>query len=276
MSSLSSFTKASMRSVYSHETGQILSSSHSLYSESDDFKMTKWGETCDNGLKLPGFDQTIAEFLFAHQRMALFKFPTAVGVTNVFMLTLPFKALAETCEADNSVFNMPLLFAIALIGATVGGLLARQRRGELERLNDQLRQINAALRRQAKIESYAPNLSYAPVGRIPEKEVIVDSRKQELISNLKTGKNFLRNQDPEKAFLEFKAALELAQSLGDPIEEKKAVRGLGLVSISLATSAVDRFCLCNSTHIIFGKVVVSASDYHHLFPMSEHQPLSSK
>ncbi|CAL5419463.1 unnamed protein product [Camellia sinensis] len=31
-------------------------------------------------------------------------------------------------------------------GATVGGLLARHRRGELERLNEQLRQINAALR----------------------------------------------------------------------------------------------------------------------------------
>lgn len=111
-------------------------------------------------------------------------------------------------------------------------MLARRRRGELARLNDQLRQINAALRRQAKIESYAPNLSYAPVGRIPEKEVIVDSRKQQLISNLKTGKNFLRNQEPEKAFTEFKAALELAQSLGDPIEEKKAARGLGSVSYS--------------------------------------------
>ncbi|ERM94657.1 hypothetical protein AMTR_s00011p00209680 [Amborella trichopoda] len=143
---------------------------------------------------------------------------------------MPLEALAETCEAEYpSVFNMnmPLLFAIALIGATVGGLLARQRRGELERLNDQLRQINAALRRQAKIESYAPNLSYAPVGRVAEKEVIVDPRKERLVTNLKTGKNFLRNQDPEKAYAEFKAALELAQGLGDPIEEKKAARGLG-------------------------------------------------
>lgn len=74
-----------------------------------------------------------------------------------------------------------------------------------------------------------PSLSYAPVGsRIAENEVIVDPRKQELISRLKTGKNFLRNQDPEKAFVEFKTALELAQSLKDPIEEKKAARGLGV------------------------------------------------
>ena len=108
------------------------------------------------------------------------------------------------------------------------GLLARQRRGELARLNEQLRQINTALRRQAKIESYAPSLSYAPTaGRIPENEVIVDSRKQDLISRLKAGKNFLRNQEPDKAFLEFQTAIELAQILKDPTEEKKAARGLG-------------------------------------------------
>ncbi|XP_052180400.1 protein FLUORESCENT IN BLUE LIGHT, chloroplastic isoform X2 [Diospyros lotus] len=157
------------------------------------------------------------------------RYPAAVLiVANGLMLTTPFKALAETCEADRSVFDMPLLLFVALIGATVGGLLARQRKAELQRLNEQLRQINAALRRQAKIESYAPSLSYAPVGgRIPEDEVIVDPRKEELISRLKSGKNFLRNQDLEKAFVEFKAALELAQGLRDPIEEKKAARGLG-------------------------------------------------
>ncbi|KAM7483925.1 hypothetical protein LguiB_008508 [Lonicera macranthoides] len=108
-------------------------------------------------------------------------------------------------------------------------LLARQRKGEMKRLNEQLRQINAALRRQAKIESYAPNLSYAPVGSriVDDSQVIVDPRKHELISHLKNGKNFLRNQDPEKAYLEFEMALELAETLKDPIEEKKAARGLG-------------------------------------------------
>lgn len=95
-------------------------------------------------------------------------------------------------------------------------------------MNDQLRQINAALRRQAKIESYAPNLSYAPVGsKMAESDVIVDPRKELLITNLRTGKNYLRNQDPEKALAEFKAALEVAQDLGDYVEEKKAARGLG-------------------------------------------------
>lgn len=112
------------------------------------------------------------------------------------------------------------------------GLVARQRKGELQRLNEQLLQINAALRKQAKIESYAPTLSYAPIGggRIPDSEIIVDPKKQELISKLKSGKNFLRNQQPDKAFTEFKSALELAQNIKDPIEEKKAARGLGLQS----------------------------------------------
>uniref|UniRef100_A0A0V0HF32 Uncharacterized protein n=1 Tax=Solanum chacoense TaxID=4108 RepID=A0A0V0HF32_SOLCH len=123
---------------------------------------------------------------------------------------------------------MPILLLVALIGATVGGLVARQRKAELQRLNEQLRQINAALRRQAKIESYAPNLSYAPAsGRVAETEVIVDPRKEELISRLKNGKKFLRNQAPDKAQLEFKAALDLAQNLKEPLREKKAARGLG-------------------------------------------------
>ncbi|KAJ1401091.1 Tetratricopeptide-like helical domain superfamily [Sesbania bispinosa] len=160
-----------------------------------------------------------------HQR-----FPSSIFlVSNILMFSMPCKALAETCEADNSFFNMPILLAVALIGATVGGLLARQRRGELQKVNEQLLQINAALRKQAKIESYAPTLSYAPIGsgRILDNEIIVDPKKQELISKLKSGKNFLRNQQPDKAFTEFKTALEIAQNLKDPIEEKKAARGLG-------------------------------------------------
>ncbi|CAM8965552.1 unnamed protein product [Rhodiola kirilowii] len=69
--------------------------------------------------------------------------------------------LAETCEPNYVGLSMPVLLAVALVGATVGGLVARQRKRELQRVNEQLRQINTALRRQAKIESYAPKLSSA-------------------------------------------------------------------------------------------------------------------
>ncbi|KAI4991131.1 hypothetical protein ZWY2020_039502 [Hordeum vulgare] len=155
-------------------------------------------------------------------------FGKALVTSSAVMLVTPPSCLAEQCDPGYSLPNMPLLFAIAMVGATVGGLLARQRKGELKKLNDQLRQINASLRRQAKIESYAPALSYAPAAsKIPESEVIVDPHKQRLITYLRTGKNYLRNQAPDKAFSEFKAALDLAQSLGDHVEEKKAARGLG-------------------------------------------------
>ncbi|KAF8090352.1 hypothetical protein N665_0478s0013 [Sinapis alba] len=177
------------------------------------------------------FDKKLSAFEM-WQEIGRLKLPVmAVLFTNSLLMGTPLEALAaaEICvPEESSIFNMPVLLLVALVGATVGGLLARQRKGELQRLNEQLRQINTALRRQAKIESYAPGLSYAPVGaRIPESEIIVDPKKQELISRLKTGKTFLRNQELEKAFSEFKIALELAQSLGDPIEEKKAARGLG-------------------------------------------------
>lgn len=63
---------------------------------------------------------------------------------------------------------MGITEAIALIGALVGGLVARQRKKEAERLNEQLRKINMQLRQQARAGTvYAPGLSYAPVGRQP-------------------------------------------------------------------------------------------------------------
>ncbi|GAA0154808.1 hypothetical protein LIER_12683 [Lithospermum erythrorhizon] len=195
---------------------------HKLFNKSIFFKASKPNTLINNQLHQPPFAIHLKEML------NLRKSSFTIIFTNALILATPLEALAETCEAENSIFNMPLLLFVALIGATVGGLLARQRRGEMERLNEQLRQINAALRRQAKIESYAPALSYAPVGgRIPENEVIVDPRKHELISRLKSGKNFLRNQDPASAFNEFKTAFDLARDLKDPIEEKKAARGLG-------------------------------------------------
>lgn len=45
----------------------------------------------------------------------------AFVATNALMLATPLNALAETCETDNSVFNMPLLLFVSLVGATVGG-----------------------------------------------------------------------------------------------------------------------------------------------------------
>ncbi|KAM0923161.1 hypothetical protein ACQ4PT_005718 [Festuca glaucescens] len=161
------------------------------------------------------------------QKMAHVNLLRTAVISTMSILIMPLEASAETCQPANSFADMPIFISVALIGAAVGGLLARQRKEELKRLNNQLRQINTALRRQAQIESFAPGLTYAPVGRATETEVIVDPRKQQLVVNLKNGKNYMRNQDLDKAVTEFRTALELAESIGDRFEEKKAARGLG-------------------------------------------------
>ncbi|KAL3365070.1 hypothetical protein AABB24_010292 [Solanum stoloniferum] len=64
-------------------------------------------------------------------------------VANALMMTSPLDALAETCEVDNSpfnmLFNMPILLLVALIGATVGGFYMTGRlrvASLLQRLDD--------------------------------------------------------------------------------------------------------------------------------------------
>ncbi|PAN06753.1 hypothetical protein PAHAL_1G286100 [Panicum hallii] len=174
--------------------------------------------------RLPG---VLRGILLDHEKMACPDLLKAALLSTMSLLAVPLEASAETCQPPNSFANMPIFIAVALIGAAVGGLLARRRKEELKRLNNQLRQINTALRRQAQIESFAPGLTYAPVGRTKETDVVVDPRKQQLGTNLRNGKNYMRNQDLDKAVLEFRTALELAESIGDRFEEKKAARGLG-------------------------------------------------
>lgn len=54
---------------------------------------------------------------------------------------------------------------VALTGALVGGVSARRRKEELERLNEQLRTINTQLRQQARAGTlFAPGLTYVPPG----------------------------------------------------------------------------------------------------------------
>ncbi|KAI8564040.1 hypothetical protein RHMOL_Rhmol03G0152600 [Rhododendron molle] len=197
--------------------------------------------------------------LLAHQAMVLGRFPAfALFVVNALMFSTPLEALAETFEADKSIFNMPLLLFVAFMGAIVGVLLPRWKKENLKQQDEQLRQIKADLRRQEKIKSLAPTLRNAPaVGRVPENEVIADPRKHELISHLKSGDDFLMNQDPDKAFVEFVAALELANNLSDRTNMKKAGTGLGWLSVvvssfffGLQSSVPPCKCNDNSTKLL--------------------------
>lgn len=171
-------------------------------------------------------------------------------------------ALADACaqELGGTSLNTVILVAcvlqfIALTGAGVGGWIARLRKQEVERINAQLRQININLRKQARVESYAPSLSYAPVG-IPAaaaaaaataaatilppagaassaaaadaaEAASMPSSKLEILRLLKEGKRCLREGDNARAFVEFEKGLALARKTGDALEEKKAERGCG-------------------------------------------------
>jgi hypothetical protein len=67
------------------------------------------------------------------------------------------------CATPFGVDVVGITELIALVGALVGGVAARQRKLEAERLNEQLRKINMQLRQQARAGTiYAPGLSYAP------------------------------------------------------------------------------------------------------------------
>ena len=72
-------------------------------------------------------------------------------------------AHGRRCATPFGVDIVGITELVALVGAIVGGLAARQRKREAERLNEQLRKINLQLRQQARAGTmYAPGLSYAP------------------------------------------------------------------------------------------------------------------
>jgi tetratricopeptide (TPR) repeat protein len=67
------------------------------------------------------------------------------------------------CVTPFGVDVVGITEAIALTGALVGGISARRRKDELEKLNEQLRTINTQLRQQARAGTiYAPGLTYIP------------------------------------------------------------------------------------------------------------------
>jgi tetratricopeptide (TPR) repeat protein len=69
----------------------------------------------------------------------------------------------KLCGTPFGIDVVGITEALAIIGALVGGVVARQRKEELEKLNEQLRKINLQLRQQARAGTiYAPGLTYAP------------------------------------------------------------------------------------------------------------------
>lgn len=102
---------------------------------------------------------------------------------------------------------------VALTGALVGGLAARRRKEELERLNEQLRTINAQLRQQARAGTlYAPGLTYVPptTGSNPAKNALsTSSRVMESSTSVKEPEATAPEAAAAKAPSTTKAAVSL-------------------------------------------------------------------
>jgi hypothetical protein len=65
--------------------------------------------------------------------------------------------IGKLCATPFGIDIVGITEFVALVGALVGGITARQRKAELERLNEQLRKINMSLRQQARAGTvYAP------------------------------------------------------------------------------------------------------------------------
>jgi hypothetical protein len=65
--------------------------------------------------------------------------------------------IGKLCATPYGIDIVGITEFVALVGALVGGITARQRKAELERLNEQLRKINMSLRQQARAGTvYAP------------------------------------------------------------------------------------------------------------------------
>lgn len=151
---------------------------------------------------------------------------------------------------------------VALTGALVGGISARRRKDEMEKLNEQLRTINAQLRQQARAGTlFAPGLTYAPTTNPPSPTAAPatkEATKKSSIATLppppqsdmmlsiddddsspelkecqialKEGKRLLKEQAAGPAMVRFEKALMLAKCLGDKVRERRAVRGLAACS----------------------------------------------
>lgn len=68
--------------------------------------------------------------------------------------------IGKLCATPFGIDIVGITEFVALVGALVGGITARQRKAELERLNEQLRKINVSLRQQARAGTvYAPGMN---------------------------------------------------------------------------------------------------------------------
>ena len=172
-----------------------------------------------------------------------------------------FERSNSLCATPYGIDIVGITEGIALIGALVGGVAAKSRKDEVQKLNDQLRTINIKLRKQARSGIvYAPDMNYAPpstgggsvmVAEPPAAmapaEVAEDVEKAEVaeeatedvpkgasddetLGALRKGRRLLELKKGAAALVHFEKARLLSRSEGNKGRERRAERGLAAAS----------------------------------------------
>lgn len=168
----------------------------------------------------------------------------------------------KLCATPFGVDVVGITELVALTGALVGGVTARQRKNEVEVLNEQLRKINLNLRQQARVSTmYTPGLNFAerdspqsasmpPAqsnGRtnssmstsatatlaaptssmfMSQDEEDQGTEVRQCVAALREGKRLLREKQGASAMVRFEKALMLAKGAKEALYERRSTRGL--------------------------------------------------
>jgi hypothetical protein len=177
----------------------------------------------------------------------------------------------RVCATATGVDVIGVTQAVAVLGALVGGLSSRQRKQEVEELNEKLRVVNTALRAQARAAGvvYAPGLNYAPSGAPPPAlaggvalvtqtapAAVAEPQPpppppppsplspplDETRAALREGRARLKEGNAgAAAMVQFKKALMLSRQSGDRQAERRAMRGLAVARRQQGDRKGERF-----------------------------------
>lgn len=142
---------------------------------------------------------------------------------------------------------MVVVQSLALVGAVVGGLRARTLRLQLQRVNEQLRSINAALRNQIEsdlvpeadeaeaFKAYRHALENAMASASAahpletfggEEGFSLASARREISRAIKESRDWTKEGRPDEGVMALVRAEELAIELKDPVAERGVVRAM--------------------------------------------------
>jgi len=132
--------------------------------------------------------------------------------------------------------------AIGFIGALIGGVSARQRKEEVEKLASKLTLVNRQLRQQARLQKEG---LYTPVELSECDEEQCEIERGMIVELLREGKAALREGNADHALKRFRRSLEIlkeSKDFEDPKSaERKAWRGIGgaYVMLGKPTEALE-------------------------------------